>query len=140
VLETVVVDASAAAKWALVEPGHEDAVRLWDSYGAGEIALIAPDLLILELASLLSKRCRRKQVSPTGARAALTLLLDSSPELFEARPRVPAAFELSIRFQISLWDAVYFALALEMQCGLITADVRLYNAISRYYPLVRTLS
>jgi predicted nucleic acid-binding protein len=140
VVETVVVDASAAAKWVLVEPGHDDAVRLWDSYAAGEVPLIAPDLLMMELASLLSKQCRRKQISSGVARAALTGLLDSSPELVEARPRIPAAFELSIRFQISLWHAVYFALALEMQCDLITADVRLYNSISRYYPLVRTLS
>jgi hypothetical protein len=48
-----------AAKWVLLEPGREPALELFDRYLAGEVLLIAPDILLAEFASLVAKRSRR---------------------------------------------------------------------------------
>ncbi|TAN22559.1 MAG: PIN domain-containing protein [Acidobacteria bacterium] len=59
------------------------------------------------------------------------------PELVE--PDVDTAFRLALQRQISLWDAIYLALALERRCDLITADRRLYRTLAPHYPFVKML-
>lgn len=61
--DTFVLDCSVAAKWVFPEPGREPALDLFDRYLAGEVLLIAPDILLAEFASLVAKRNRRKQIS-----------------------------------------------------------------------------
>ncbi len=56
----MVIDCSIAVNWILNEPGRAISMRLLERWQAGEIVLIAPDLLLAEFASLLAKRHRRK--------------------------------------------------------------------------------
>ena len=126
--EKFVLDCSVAAKWVLPEPGREAALALFERQAAGEIALIAPDLLLAEFASLVAKHNRRKQISAAQAREAFTLLTLCAPRLYDTRPRIVHALDLSLRYQLSLWDCVYIALALEHECPVLTADLRLFRA------------
>jgi len=126
--DTFVLDCSVAAKWILPEPDRAPALRLFERYASGEISLIAPDLLLAEFASLLAKRNRRKQISTEQAQHAFVLMTRSAPRLFDMRPRLLRALELSLRHQLSLWDCVYLTLALEFDCPLLTADRRLFRA------------
>lgn len=135
--ETFVLDCSVAAKWVLPEPDGAPAVRLFERYEAGEISLIAPDLLLVEVASLLSKRHRRKQISVEQAREAFGFMTNAAPKLFEAGPRLHRALDLSLRYQMSLWDCVYLALALERDCPFLTADRRLLRAGAGLHPSIR---
>lgn len=124
---TLVVDCSIAAKWILPEPDRAPALQILEQYGAGEISLIAPDLLLAEFASLLSKRNRRKEISADQARTAFQLMLECAPRLLETRPRLHRALDLSLEYQLSLWDCVYLAIANEHDCPLLTADRRLFR-------------
>jgi predicted nucleic acid-binding protein len=117
-----------AAKWVLPEPDRAPAVRLLDRYESGEILLVAPDLLLAEFASLLAKRNRRKQITAEQAHEAFALMTRCAPRLFDMRPRLFRALDLSLRHQLSLWDCVYLALALEHDCPVLTADHRLFRA------------
>jgi predicted nucleic acid-binding protein len=128
-----------AAKWVLPEPEREPALRLFERYASGAIRLIAPDLLLAEFASLLAKRSRRKQISADQAREAFRLMTRCAPRLLDMRPRLARALELSLRHQLSLWDCVYLALALEHSCPLLTADHRLFRAGAGRHPSVRLL-
>src|SRR5437879_1792676 len=101
--ETFVLDCSVAAKWVLPEPGTAPALRLFERYTSGEILLVAPDLLLAEFASLLAKRSRRKQISTEEARTGFDLMTKCSPRLFDMRPRLLHALELSLRHHLSLW-------------------------------------
>src|SRR5213593_555946 len=96
--ETLVVDCSIAAKWILPEPGREPARLMLDRYASGEISLIAPDLLLAEFASLISKRVRRKEISGGQAQTAFDLMSRVAPQLFDTRPLVPLALHLSLRY------------------------------------------
>lgn len=135
--DTFVLDCSVAAKWVLPEPDRAPALRLFEQYASGEVVLIAPDLLLAEFASLLAKRTRRKQVSTEQAHEAFSLLTKCAPRLFDTRPRFSRALDLSLRRQLSLWDCVYLDLALELDCPVLTADVRLFRAGKGGHPFVR---
>jgi predicted nucleic acid-binding protein len=138
--ETLVVDCSVAAKWELQEPGRPDALRLLDEQESGEIVLIAPDLLLIEFASLIAKRVRRAQMPAAQAYRAFRLMETSELRLLETRPLLGAAVDLAFNNQISLWDSVYLALALEHHCPLITADRRLFRGHSPRHPAIRLLN
>lgn len=126
--DTYVLDCSVAAKWFLPEPDRAAALTLFEQYAAGKVSLIAPDLLLAEFSSLLAKRCRRKQLSAVQARSALGLMTQSAPRLLEMRTRLPRSLDLSLQYQMSLWDCVYVALALERNCAVLTADLRFFRA------------
>ena len=135
--EEFVLDCSVAAKWVLPEPDRAPALELFERYAAGEVLLIAPDLLLAEFASLVAKRNRRKEISAEQAHAAFRLMAKCAPRLFDMRPQLPRALDLSLQYQLSLWDCVYLALALEHDCPLLTADRRLFRAGKAGHPSVR---
>lgn len=134
-LETFVLDCSVAARWLLSEPDRGPALRLFDRYAAGEISLIAPDLPLAEFANLLANRCRRRQISPEQAHEAYQLMMRCAPKLFDMRPRLHRALDLSLRHQMSLWHCVYVALAVENDCLFFTADRRLFRAGGSQYAM-----
>ena len=136
-MQTFVLDCSVAAKWVLPEPDRPLARGLLDRYVAGEISLIAPDLLLVEVASLLAKCHRRKQISADQAREAFEFMSKSAPQLFDTRPRLSRALDLSLRHQMSLWDCVYLALAVERGCPFLTADRRLFRAGAGRHPSIQ---
>ena len=125
--DTFVLDCSVAAKWVLPEPGRATALAWFDRYASGDIVLIAPDLLLAEFASLLAKRTRRKQISADQARLSFGRMTESAPLLYDTRPRLFHALDLSLRHHLSLWDCVYIALAEEHDCQVLTADARLFR-------------
>jgi predicted nucleic acid-binding protein len=133
------VDCSVAAKWALPEPDRAAARDLFDRRTAGEVQLIAPDLLLVEFASLLSKKVRRRLLSNTMAKQAFELLERTAPILVETRTRIPAALALSLEHQISFWDAVYVAVAVELDCAFLTADDRLFRSGAARHSRIRRL-
>ena len=135
--EEFVLDCSVAAKWVLPEPDRAPAFELFERYASGEVSLIAPDLLLAEFASLIAKRNRRKEISGEQARTAFGLMAKCAPRLFDMRPLLPRALDLTLRCQLSLWDCVYLALALEHDCPVLTADRRLFRAGKAGHPSVR---
>ncbi len=64
-------------------------------------------------------------------------MVKCAPRLFDMRPRLFAALEMSLQCQLSLWDCVYLALALEHDCPVLTADRRLFRAGEGRHPFVR---
>lgn len=107
------VDCSVAAKWPLTEPGRIHALRLLDEQESGKFSLIAPDLVLIEFASLITKRARGKQMSAAQAYQAFRLMEQSELHLIETRPLLGPALNLALRQHLSLWDCVYPALAIE---------------------------
>jgi predicted nucleic acid-binding protein len=137
--ETYVLDCSLAAKWILPESDRVPALRLFDRYASGEVSLIAPDLLLAEFAGLLAKRRRRKQISAEQAVEAFRWMTRCAPKLYDMRPRLGRALELSLKFQMSLWDCVYVVLAMEHDCAFLTADRRLFRGRGARHPSLQLI-
>lgn len=60
--ETLVEDCGVAAKWVLHGAGHDEALPLLEEEQLGKLSLIAPDLLLIEFASLIANRTRQRQM------------------------------------------------------------------------------
>jgi predicted nucleic acid-binding protein len=119
-----VIDASVAAQWYFPErlTAHADALL------AGSCELLAPDLLYLEIAGLLTRRVRLGEIDEEGARAVLAALRQVPFEWTPVSTLVPAALSLALSADLRLSDSLYLALALQADCPLVTADRQLYEA------------
>ncbi len=121
-----VVDASVAVKW-LVPEVHSGAAERWLEEGEG---FAAPDILYAEVGNALWKRAVRGEITAALA-AAVIKALDRMPiRPFSVRNLAPAALDLACRTGRSVYDCLYLALAIATNSFLVTADRRLYDAIT----------
>jgi predicted nucleic acid-binding protein len=119
-----VIDASVAAQWYF--PGRLTAHA--DALLAGSCDLLAPGLLVLEIAALLASRVRLGEIDEQGAREVLSELRQVPFEWTPVSALVPAALALALRADLRLSDSIYLALAMQADCSLVTADRKLYEA------------
>jgi predicted nucleic acid-binding protein len=136
-----VVDASVALKWFLPESDNSSTDDLLKAFLNGKIGLNAPDLLLIEAASALWRRSVvRKELVSSEAKAIYRDLL-TLPLNFRTSERLAAAsFGLAITHRHSAYDTLYCALAIEMDCELITADDTLVAKLGKVFPFIRHLS
>jgi len=115
---TRLIDASVAVKWVVSEPDSERAMAL---YGGG---FAAPDLILVEIANILWKKVRRREIDALQATLGLSELqstLDVMPTLsLESR-----ALEIGMALDHPVYDCIYLALAEALDTTLVTADTRL---------------
>lgn len=123
---TLVVDASVALKWVLLEEDRERALAL-----LAEDELIAPDLLHVECANALTMRVRRGLISPVDARDALQVILNTPVLIRTSASLVAKALDLSIELGRSAYDSLYLALALAEGAILVTADGKFASAVEQ---------
>jgi predicted nucleic acid-binding protein len=136
---TIVVDASVAAKWLFSEPDSDRARDLLVGMNRGQMLLMAPDLIAVEIGSMLWKRVLREGVSPADARAQYARFQRVGLGLVGIRRLNDAALDLALRHRHPIYDCLYVALALEAGCDLITADEKLHRVFSPHFPQVRLL-
>lgn len=122
---TVVIDASVALKWFVEEQGTPQAAALL----AGEDLLIAPDLIVAEVANAGWKAVRAGTMLPEQhdhAAARLSLAFDS---LIPPSSLALRAVRISRVLNHPVYDCFYLALAEECAASLVTADQRLLDRL-----------
>lgn len=117
----IVIDASVAAKWFLPEPLSDVAAEIL----ASDHALLAPDLIRLEVASALLKAVRRGVLAAGDADAALARLTPPALRLEPAADYAEEALRLAGRHGGTVYDGVYIALSLALDAVVATNDVAL---------------
>lgn len=138
----VVVDASLAVKWVLLEDGSVEAAKLLEHWGRRRIKPIAPALFVYEVTNILHRQVVEKKLLYEEASKGLTkmfsmgvLLRLSLHQLVSIR-----AMELARQFNLpATYDAHYLALAEIEGCACWTADKRLLNAVKGKISWVRSL-
>ncbi len=129
-MNSFVVDASVAAAWLLPdEPLIEKGAFVRDSYLRGDIQMFVPDLLFPEIGNVLWKACRRGRVTAHWARESASALLQMQIPTAPSKPLLQDALSFAIATDRSAYDSIYVTLAMEMKIPLLTADLRLVNAI-----------
>jgi len=122
----LVVDAAVAVKWFVPETHSAEASRLLHP----QHELLAPDLLFPEVGNVLWKKVERRELQPEEARSVLHGLARVSLAVHPCQPLVPAALEIALANRRTVYDSLYLALAEARGCRLVTADRRLFNALS----------
>jgi predicted nucleic acid-binding protein len=135
-LPETVVDASVVVKWFLPEPSRLEALRLLRLYRDDKIRLIAPVLLVAEVANVLSRRVRRGLTTASMAMDAYRLLKINAPLLVDDRLLVDEAMTLAVGSGQAVYGCLYLALALRRGCDLITADLKFHGAVRDRFPCV----
>jgi len=135
----VVVDASVVVKWLLAESDTDKAEALLESYRLGDNVLLAPELLALEVASVLWRRVRQGTLLAREAESLFAYFNRIRPVLRPLLDLSGSAFKLALAYQHSVYDCIYLALASEHRCDLITADEKLHRAFAADFPQVRLL-
>jgi len=121
---TVVVDASVAVKWFVSErESHVDAAwALLESHLHGRTTLAAPCHLHLEVLNA----ARSRQLSLADLLQVCSALDGLQVELHPVTgPLSQSAVEIAEKHRLTLYDAAYAALALDLDAELVTADRRL---------------
>jgi predicted nucleic acid-binding protein len=136
-MKPLVVDTSVIVKWFLPEEDSEQALLLRDSYLEGSLALIAPDLMLSELANVLWKR--RDLIDKDTSLLMLGDLLALGIDIVPSEGLVALAYSLAWQYDRTVYDSLYLALAKSKNCRMITADERLYNAVGASLPFVSWL-
>ncbi|MBI2941517.1 MAG: type II toxin-antitoxin system VapC family toxin [Chloroflexi bacterium] len=123
----LVVDASVAVKWYVPEVGTAEATAILN----GGDSLLAPDLLVAEFGNVIWKKVRRGELSPSEASDVADAFVAACPlALRPASAFLRPALDIATRWQRTVYDALYLAVALAEGCPLITGDDRLVRALS----------
>ena len=136
-MKNLVVDTCVVVKWFLPEVDSDRALMLRESFQAGAINLLAPDLLLIEFANVLWKQRQALDLEEAGR--ILVELRTWDLDLIASDKLLDDALRLAYEYQRTVYDALYLALAQQEGCDLITADERLYNAVKNRLPWVKGL-
>ena len=135
----IVVDASVATKWVLLESD----TAIAKSFLSDEFRLFAPSIIRLEVGGAASRRFRAGEIAESVARIACDhweeLLDDAFTQLLPLEELYPTALELSFRAKHPIPDCLYVAAAQSLHCPLITADRTLHERLTPHFDQIQLL-
>ena len=122
----IVLDASVAIKWYFPEKGSDAAIDLLKSSGND---FVAPDIFVVEVAAALVRKANMEKAKRDDT---LILLDDFLGLVFDQVVQTRTlsvgsarqASRLAIDLGHPLKDCVYLALAMDLNCPLITSDIK----------------
>ena len=119
-MNRLVIDASVAVKWYTLEENRDKAQKIMQAHIDGELALTAPTLLAYEVINALRYNPSLTPEDQEKAAAALFLMgIELKPPTQELMMK---ATQLANRYNTTIYDAVYLALAIQQDTTLVTAD------------------
>jgi len=121
-----VVDASLVIKWFVPEI-HSEAARRWLSASHD---YVAPDLLFSEAGNAVWKKVRRRELEETEGRQLTMDLAQVAVETVATRSLLQDALALALTAGITVYDAMYLALAVRLETEVITGDDRFADKIA----------
>jgi predicted nucleic acid-binding protein len=124
-LNRCVFDASVIVKWYLPENFSDKA----DELRRGVDEFHAPDFMCAEFANVLWKRVMRGEILQSQAETILSDFGQLDLWLYPARQRVMAASKIAADTRTAVYDSLYLALAVELDCQFVTDDQKLFDKL-----------
>ena len=117
-MSIAIVDASVAVKWVLRESDSDIARTI----AAGDMRLLAPDLIILELANALRKAVSAQSITRDYAVQSLAGIRRVFDPLITIADFIDEAISLAIDLKHPIYDCVYLVTSRRLGAPLVTAD------------------
>jgi len=120
-----VIDASVVVKWFAEELGTQSALKLRGEHVDGVRTLMAPDLLLYEVANAL--RYKPGFGVEKVVRAIVDLMDIQVDLIVPSRELVERSSDLAYAYGVSVYDSCYLALSELMGVSLYTSDKRFFD-------------
>ena len=120
----LVVDASVAAKWLFAEPHTVDARRVLGH----RIDLYAPSLLLVEVANVIWKKARRREILDAQPYLLELTALTDMVTLRSSAALIASATATALTLGHPVYDCLYIVCAEIEGVPLVTADKKLQEA------------
>jgi predicted nucleic acid-binding protein len=122
----VVTDASVVVKWYVPEVHSVEARR----FLAAHIRRHVPVLLFVEVGQTIWKKVhQRREIVPDDGRQIIRALLATPMDSYPVNTLLEPAFDIALATGRTVYDSIYLALATALDCRLVTADQKFFNAI-----------
>ena len=136
-----VVDASVAVVWYVNEPFANEAINF---YAENQGNLIAPDVFAVEVVAALVRRANiEKSFRPDAERSIGNFVQVLEAGLVNTRrpssEQVGRAATFALDLGHPLKDCIYLALAMELDCDLVTCDAKFAEKARMVWDGVRVL-
>ena len=132
----VVLDTSIIFKWLREEDNRHLSLKILDDFLEGKEEVIAPDIILYELANALTFK---KELTEEDVLAAWELFIDFKIQIYLPDAEfIEKCLIFAKKYGVTVYDASYAVLAKEKKCNLITKDEKFAEAVS--LPFVKTLS
>ena len=125
----MVVDASVVVEFLVRLRWPDEAQRLFEAAGDGDVELIAPDLVFLESTSALRKLVLCKAIDARAGGRALDMLAKLPIRAIAVQQFLADIW--AWRDNVTPYDAAYAALAKHTKAPLVTGDDALVAALRR---------
>ncbi len=123
----MILDASVLLSAFFPDEAQAQAQAVLRQHAAGRARLKAPTLIVYEVTNAVWQAERRRRISNAQADEILQTVSGLNIELLPFQ--WGASLPLARKFNCSAYDAAYLTLAEAQGEKLITADLRLYNAV-----------
>lgn len=136
----VCIDANIVVRSLVSSPLSDKADKLLEDAQTQQLTLVAPTLLIFEVASTLRRMVYLKAITSDEGEQAFEVFSRIPIRLAHSKGVIALAWQLAKQFnRPRAYDTAYLAVAQIYGCELWTADERLYNAVQTKLPWVKWL-
>ena len=131
----VVVDTSIAYKWIREEDTRHLSLEILWNFLSGKEIVVAPDILLYELANALSNKT---ELTNKDIQIAWDLFRDINVPLFTPTPDfMEECLKFARKYKVTAYDASYAVLAQQKRCNLFTSDEKFVAQVN--LPFVKYL-
>jgi predicted nucleic acid-binding protein len=128
-LKRLVIDASVALKWFLLDEKYGDrALDLLERFVRGELDLAAPSLLVYEVINGLVIAQRKGRIAEEKVFFSISGFLNLGITFVDVAGLEARVLHFCRVYDRSAYDASYLAVAEQDSLALVTGDERLYNS------------
>jgi predicted nucleic acid-binding protein len=114
----LVIDASVAVKWFVSEEASDKA----DEVSASDYTLLAPRLIMTEVANALARKAMQNLITPTEAAEYVRTLPQFLAGLLDVDDLIEPALQNACSYRYPIYDFVYLEAARRRDTKMLTAD------------------
>lgn len=126
--KTLVLDASVIVKWYSEEEDTEKALRIRDLFCQNKINIIVPDLMFYETANVV--RYARGIVDKEKEAILNNIVLLNLDVVSVSRHNLVKSLSLALKYDITIYDAIYLVIASQKKAVYVTADEKLKKKVA----------
>ena len=127
-MQDIIADASVIIKLFIKEEYTDAALEMINAYVSGDLTITIPSLLVYEVINAVKYSKSKKFNTEQIALIASTLENYAFTTVHPTQEVLKEAIRVSVKHDISIYDAVYVALASTRKATLYTADQKLIEA------------